>query len=117
MPGPDAEHHLSQIRFPGDIVNFSPTEEILSEEGYFEECNWFHHHDTGYTGNEGNEDESIYSRYLLTFCRKGKVDAYKAELAKLVKGGEEDTQKMDQEEAYKQGNAAEDAIGIAKYKE
>ncbi len=117
LPKTGPEHHLINVDYVVDIVNFSPTEQILGEEGSFEESNWFRHHRVGYTGNEGSEDESIYSRYILTFCRREVVDSYRAELAKLVKGGEEVTWILEQEEAYKRSNAAEDAIGMAKYKE
>jgi hypothetical protein len=120
LPDTGSKHHLSEFHCYQDLVNFSPTERILSEKGSFEECNWFHHHHTGYTGNEGNEDESIYSRYMLTFCRREVVDTYKDQLAKLVKGckdSKRDEWQTDQEEQTKQRNAAEDAIGIAKYKE
>ncbi len=45
-------------------------------EGIFDSSGWFFHHQGAYFGNKGNAEESIYSQYILTFCRRKAVDDY-----------------------------------------
>ena len=68
---------------------------------------WFFHYQPGYLGNEGNEEEMIYSRYILTFHRREAVDAYQPVDV-------EQAEDSDREE-INQRNAAEDAIGSSKH--
>ncbi len=102
QPGPGKKHHLSQVNFSRDIVNVNPAEETLWGDGEFDSSCWFFHHQPGYLGNEGNEEEKIYSRYILTFCRREAVDAYQledAEVAEQEQSDQMEQRKLDREEA------------------
>ncbi len=119
-PGPGQKHHLKRVDFSNDqdTVNFSPTEKIMSDAGEMEECGWFHHHHTEYTGNEGEDEESIYSRYVLTFSRREAVDACQPsdhDFAELEEDDRKNQITMAEEEQTKQRNAARDALGIARF--
>jgi hypothetical protein len=101
-----------------DTVNFSPTEKMQCNEGDLDECGWFHHHHMGYIGNEGEAEESIYSRYVLAFCRRGAADACPPGDGATVeqrKDSQEKRAMADEEERTKQRNADGDARGIARF--
>ena len=83
------------------MVNINPAEETLWGDGEFDSSCWFFHHQPGYLGNEGNAEEMIYSRYVLTFCRREAVDAYqleKKELEEQEKSDQREQKRLDGEE-------------------
>ena len=92
------------------MVNFS----LMGRSCGVDANGWFFHHQGAYLGNEGNEEESVYSRYILTFCRKEAVDSHNLKASKKRGRTKQETRCMDLEEKINQRNAAADARGMAK---
>ena len=94
------------------------------DEGELDHSGWSFQHEGAYLGNEGNEEESVFSRYILTFCRRGAmVPCQTGKLEERDCGLDEGTdgetirrqEPVDLEEQLRQRNAACDARGMAKY--
>ncbi len=88
------------------------------KEGNLDDSGWSFHHQGAYLGNEGNEDSSVYSRYILTFCRREAVVAHQTgDHAGDPKLEEQDSDEeaMDRAEQLRQRNAAGDARAMAKF--
>ena len=97
QPGRPAneKHHLNQVKFYQDVVNYSPTEHFLWDEGELDYSGWAFHRRSAYLGNEGNVEETMYSRYILMFCRREAADACQPGDVELDDQDEVDEVQMD----------------------
>ena len=114
QPGPGRRHplHRARVRFVRDVVNYSPTEEILWAAREADYSGWFYHHARGRDG-----EVSVYARHVLAFRRRGAAEARQpreVDLAKQAEGLEWSGREMDLEQKVKQYCAEGDARGAAR---